>query len=103
MITATRETWTGRVLLVLLMVVTLLPFISLFTTALHPSGTYPPGLDWPGNPHWGNFAKAFQAAQMGELLKSSTLIVLGVVPLSLVVATMAGFAIGHLRMAGHRL
>ncbi|MFC6083982.1 carbohydrate ABC transporter permease [Sphaerisporangium aureirubrum] len=103
MITARREAWTGRVLLVLLMAITLLPFVSLFVTALHPPGTYPLGLDWPADPHWGNFAAAFEAARMGELLKSSTLIVLGVVPLSLVLATMAGFAIGHLRMPGRHV
>jgi raffinose/stachyose/melibiose transport system permease protein len=103
MIFARREAWTGRLLLVLLMAVTLLPFISLFVTALHPSGTYPRGLQWPDDPQWGNFADAFQAARMGELLKSSTLIVLGVVPVSLVIATMAGFAIGHLRIAGRQV
>ncbi|MDH2430809.1 carbohydrate ABC transporter permease [Sphaerisporangium sp. TRM90804] len=103
MITARREAWTGKLLLVLLMGITLLPFLSLFVTALHPSGTYPPGLSWPGDPHWGNFLQAFQAARMGELLKSSTLIVLGVVPLSLVIGTMAGFAIGHLRTAGRNV
>lgn len=102
MITARREAWTGRVLLVVLMAITVLPFVSLFTTALHPSGTYPAGLDWPSRPHWGNFAAAFRAAHMGELLVSSTLIVLGVVPVSLLLATMAGFALGHLRMAGRR-
>lgn len=102
MIVARREAWTGRVFLVLLMVVTIVPFISLFVTALHPSGTYPSGLEWPSEPRWSNFGTAFQAAHMGELLMSSTLIVLGVVPISLLVATMAGFAVGHLRMVGRR-
>jgi raffinose/stachyose/melibiose transport system permease protein len=103
MIVARREIWTARTLLVLLMAITILPFVSLFTTALHASGTYPLGLDWPSHPHWGNFADAFRAAHMDELLKSSVLIVLGVVPASLLIATMAGFAIGHLRMAGGRV
>ena len=103
MIVGRREEWTGRVLLVLLMVITLVPFVSLFTTALHPSGTYPAGLDWPSHPHWGNFTDAFRAAHMGPLLESSILIVVGVVPISLLLATMAGFALGHLRMAGRRL
>ncbi len=103
MIVARREAWTGRVLLVGLMAITVLPFASLFTTALHPSGTYPAGLDWPAHPRWGNFTAAFRAAHMGRLLESSTLIVLGVVPLSLLLGTMAGFALGHLRMAGRRL
>jgi len=103
MIVARREIWTARTLLVLLMAITILPFVSLFTTALHASGTYPLGLDWPSHPHWGNFSDAFRAAHMDELLKSSVLIVLGVVPASLLIATMAGFAIGHLRMAGGRV
>jgi raffinose/stachyose/melibiose transport system permease protein len=98
-----REAWTGRAFLVLLMVVTVVPFVSLFVTALHPSGTYPAGLEWPGEPRWRNFVTAFEAAHMVELLTSSVLIVLGVVPISLLLATMAGFAIGHLRMVGRRL
>jgi raffinose/stachyose/melibiose transport system permease protein len=103
MIVTRRETLTGRVLLVLLMVLTVLPFVSLFVTALHPSGTYPDGLSWPSSPRWGNFVDAFQAANMERLLLSSALIVLGVVPVSVLFGTMAGFAFGHLRMPGHRL
>jgi raffinose/stachyose/melibiose transport system permease protein len=102
MIFARREAWTGRVLLLVLMAATLMPFLSLLVTALHPSGSYPKGLEWPDDPQWGNFVTAFTAARMTELLKSSVLIVLGVVPISLVVATMAGFAIGHLRIPGRR-
>jgi len=100
---ARREALTGRVLLILLMAFTVLPFVSLFVTAVHPSGSYPPGLDWPSHPQWSNFVTAFRAAHMGELLLSSTLIVLGVVPASLLLATLAGFAIGHLRIPGRRL
>lgn len=103
MITGRRDALIGRVLLVLLMVITILPFVSLLLTALHRSGTYPSGLDWPSTLHWGNFSTAFRAAHMGELLWSSLLIVIGVVPASLVLGTMAGFAFGHLRMPGHRV
>src|SRR6185437_12114329 len=98
-----REAIIGRALLVLLMAFTILPFVSLFTTALQPSGTYPPGLEWPAHPQWGNFTQAFKAAQMGRLLESSVLIVVGVVPVSVLIATMAGFALGHLRMPGSRV
>ncbi|MEU0534437.1 carbohydrate ABC transporter permease [Amycolatopsis tolypomycina] len=97
-----RAGLTGRILLILLMAVTLLPFVSLFVTALHPAGSYPSGLAWPADPQWGNFARAFEVAHLGEFLKSSALIVLGVVPVSLLIATMAGFATGHLRMPGGR-
>ncbi|GEM00210.1 carbohydrate ABC transporter permease [Cellulomonas terrae] len=103
MIVSTRERWLGRVLLVVLMLITIAPFISLFVTALHPPGTYPAGLSWPEDPHWGNFAEAFQSAQMGKLLTSSLLIELGVVPIALLIGTMAGFALGHLRPPGGKV
>lgn len=97
-----RELVTGRALLVVFMVVTVLPFISIFTTALHPSGTLPSGLGWPEDPQWGNFAAAFEVANMGVLLASSAFIVAATVPVALVISTMAGFAIGLLRVPGSR-
>ncbi len=96
------ELWTGRALLIGLMTITILPFISIFTTALHPSGTVPNGLAWPAEPQWGNFVEAFNVANMTVLLGSSTFILIAVVPVSLVISTMAGFAIGHLRIPGSR-
>ncbi|MFL5725024.1 MAG: carbohydrate ABC transporter permease [Chloroflexota bacterium] len=99
---ARRELFAGRALLGLLIAVTILPFLSIFTTALHPSGSVPAGLSWPSDPQWGNFLEAFQVARMGALLGSSVFIVLAVVPLSLVISTMAGFAIGLLRIPGAR-
>lgn len=95
-----REVWTGRLLLIAVMAITLIPFVSLFVTALHAPGTYPDGLAWPEDPHWENFINAFTAANMGALLQSSVLIELGVVPLSLLFATLAGFALGHLKVPG---
>ena len=100
MIVSRRSSLTGGVLLIALMVLTLVPFLSLFTTALHPSGTYPSGLDWPSHPHWHNFIEAFHTANMGAIFTSSVLIVLGVVPISMAIATMAGFGLGHLRVHG---
>ncbi len=97
------ELYAGRALLLGLMVVTILPFISIFVTALHPSGTLPRGLEWPADPQWGNFVEAFNVANMTALLGSSVFIVLAVVPVSLVISTMAGFAIGHLRIPGSRM
>jgi len=99
-IVSRSEAWTGRLLLIVLMAITIVPFLSLFTTALHPSNTVPQGLEWPSDPQWGNFVEAFDQARMGALFISSILIVLGVVPVSVLIATMAGFAIGHLRIPG---
>jgi raffinose/stachyose/melibiose transport system permease protein len=96
------ELYAGRTLLLAMMALTFLPFLSIFTTALHPSGTLPRGLAWPDHPQWRNFVDAFKVANMGVLLESSTLIVLAVVPVAVAMATMAGFAIGLLRIPGAR-
>src|SRR5262245_15540065 len=103
MIVGRTEAWSGKLLLIVLMAVTIVPFLSLFTTALHPSGTVPPGLEWPADPQWGNFLEAFGQAHMDALLASSLLSVVGGVPGSVIIATMAGFAIGHLRIRGSRV
>lgn len=97
------ELWADRTLLIGLMMITILPLISIFTTALHPSGTVPMGLAWPAEPQWGNFIEAFKVANMTALLLSSSFIVVAVVPISLIISTMAGFAIGHLRIPGSRI
>jgi raffinose/stachyose/melibiose transport system permease protein len=97
------ELYAGRGLLLVLMTITILPFISIFMTALHPSGTVPSGLDWPADPQWGNFVEAFKVANMTALLASSTFIVIAVVPISLVISTMAAFAIGLLRIPASRV
>jgi raffinose/stachyose/melibiose transport system permease protein len=94
------ELYAGRAFLLVMMAFTVLPFLSLVTTALHPSGSLPSGLSWPAHPEWGNFVEAFNVANMTKLLASSTLIVVAVVPVSLVISTMAGFAIGLLRIPG---
>jgi raffinose/stachyose/melibiose transport system permease protein len=97
------ELWSGRALLVALMLFTILPFISIFLTALHPSMTVPGGLDLPPDPQWGNFVEAFDQAHMSALLASSTFLVLAIVPVALALSTMAGYAIGLLRIPGSML
>jgi len=94
------ELWSGRLFLLVLMVFTLLPFVSIFTTALHPSGTVPSGLEWYPHPQWGNFVEAFKVAQMPKLLLSSIFLVVYIVPAALLISTMAGYAIGLLRIPG---
>jgi raffinose/stachyose/melibiose transport system permease protein len=90
------STITARAIILGLMFVTILPFVTMFSAALAPSGTYPPGLQWPADPQWHNFVDAFNSANMGKLLVSSSLIALGVVPVSVLIGTMAGFGIAKL-------
>ncbi|MFG1495724.1 carbohydrate ABC transporter permease [Saccharospirillum sp. HFRX-1] len=91
-----RNPWIGRGLIVLLMAITLLPFLSMLSAALAPSGTYPVGISWPSDPQWGNFARAFEVANMGQMMLSSLLIVAGVVPLAVIMACLAGFGLSKL-------
>lgn len=102
MIGSRLELITGRLMMVLLIIVTLLPFLSMFSAALAPSGTYPLGLQWPTDPQWGNFVKAFNVSNMRALLWSSGLIVVGVVPISVTIATMAAYGIAQLGFRGSR-
>jgi raffinose/stachyose/melibiose transport system permease protein len=69
-------------------------------TALHPSNTVPGGLEWPADPQWGNFVEAFKVANMAKLMGSSSFILLAVVPIALIISTMAAFAISVLRIPG---
>jgi raffinose/stachyose/melibiose transport system permease protein len=88
----------GITLIVVAGLYSVVPLISMFTAALAPQGTFPTGLQWPEHPHWHNFVDAFQIANITTLLKSSTLIVLGVVPVAVLISTMAAYAITQLRI-----
>ena len=60
---ARREVYAGRALLVALIAITILPFLSLFTTALHPSGSVPLGLSLAGRPAVGQLPRGLQGRE----------------------------------------
>lgn len=88
----------GIILIVAAAIFSIVPLISMFTAALAPQGSIPQGLSWPADPQWHNFVDAWNVANITVLLKSSILIVLGVVPVSLLISTMAAYAISVLRI-----
>ena len=95
---------TSRILiLAALIVFTVLPLLSMITTALQQQGTAPSGLSFPTHPQWHNFVDAWNAADFLALLKSSTLIVLGVVPAAVVFSTLAGYGLSASRLPGRSL
>jgi raffinose/stachyose/melibiose transport system permease protein len=102
MISSQREVWIGRITLFVVLIVTLLPLLSMLSAALQPADRNPIGLVWPTDPQWINFVTAFEAGHVLELFQSSLGIVLIVVPASLIIATMAGYALGNLRIPGNR-
>ena len=80
------------------MLYSIVPLLSMISAALAHEGTFPDGLSWPRDPQWHNFVDAWNAANITTLLKSSSLIVLGVVPVSVLIATMAAYAVVVLRI-----
>lgn len=88
----------GIMLIVAAAVFSIVPLISMLTAALAPQGSIPQGLSWPADPQWHNFIDAWNVANITVLLQSSILIVLGVVPISLLISTMAAYAIAVLRI-----
>lgn len=102
MIGSRREAIVGRIVLIVVLIVTILPLISMLSAALQPADRNPTGLVWPTDPQWINFVTAFQAGHVLELMVSSLGIVLIVVPASVLIATMAGYALGNLRIPGNR-
>lgn len=90
----------GVALLLLAMAFSIFPLLSMLFTALQPQGTVPSGLSWPSDPQWHNFIDAWNVADITTLAGSSFLLVLGVVPLGVLLATMAGYALGQLRIPG---
>ncbi len=102
MIARKSEVLLGRLIVLAAIVYTLMPLLSMFSAALQPQGTIPRGFDWPDQPQWGNFVDAFNTANMAALLRSSLIIEAAVVPVSVLMATMAGYALGQLRIRGGR-
>jgi raffinose/stachyose/melibiose transport system permease protein len=88
-----RSRLPGIVLIVVAGLYSIVPLVSMLSAALAEQGTIPSGLAWPQDPQWHNFADAWTVANVTTLLQSSTLIVLGVVPFSILIAAMAAYAI----------
>jgi ABC-type glycerol-3-phosphate transport system permease component len=86
--------------LVAMALITLLPFVSIVLTALQPPGTLVSGLEIPRSPSFESFRTAWTTASFGSLLWSSVKICLAVVPIATVCATLAGYALGTMRVPG---
>jgi len=102
MIANRSEAVIGRIVLVVVLIATLLPLANMVSAALQPADRNPTGLTWPTDPQWGNFVTAFETGHVWTLMSSSALIVIGVVPISLLFGTLAGYALGNLRIRGGR-
>ncbi|WP_354529721.1 carbohydrate ABC transporter permease [Nakamurella sp. UYEF19] len=82
--------------------VTLLPFVSIILAAFQPSGALVSGISWPTAFSFDSFREAWTTAGFGTLLINSLIIAVVVVPLSVVLSTLAGYAFGVLRVPAGR-
>ncbi len=76
----------------------IIPVLSMLSAALLPQNVIPTGLNFTLHPQWHNFVDAWSLANMSTLLKSSVLLVVGVVPAALLISTLAAYAIVILRI-----
>ncbi|MGY1434699.1 carbohydrate ABC transporter permease [Streptomyces reniochalinae] len=98
--TGRTERWSGYVLLTAGAVAVVVPFLSVFLASMQPSGEPVVGMEWPERWSLDNYRQAWTVAGFSSLMRSSALIAVGVVPASLVLAGLAGYALGTMRLPG---
>ncbi|TQM64929.1 carbohydrate ABC transporter permease [Humibacillus xanthopallidus] len=98
MLRSLRDTAPKTILLTAAALFSVFPLISMFSAALAPQGSSPAGISFPTDPQWHNFVDAWNIANITTLVKSSTILVLGVVPIAMLISSMAAYAIAQLRI-----
>jgi multiple sugar transport system permease protein len=94
-----RGGWlTGHLLPILVAALFLLPLLWMVTAAMREPGLPPPrSVEWlPSSPRPDNFATLFELLPFGRYLANSLAVVALAVPLTIVTASMAGFAMALL-------
>ncbi|MEU0568166.1 carbohydrate ABC transporter permease [Nonomuraea sp. NPDC005983] len=89
-------------ILIVLAVMVLLPFAGIILAALHSPGAQISGLSIPGRWSWENFTLAWERGNFSNLMLSSVLIAVCVVPLTLVLATLAAYGLTIVKVWGNR-
>lgn len=97
---STAERWSGYALLTVLAIAVVIPFLSVFLASVQPAGTPVTGLSWPEEWSWDNYRQAWTVAGFADLIRSSLTIAVGVVPATLVLASLAGYALGTMDLPG---
>ncbi|NED96229.1 carbohydrate ABC transporter permease [Phytoactinopolyspora alkaliphila] len=100
--TRTGGTAVRYTLLVALAVTVLLPFVSIMLAALHLPGAQISGLSIPSEWSWRNFSLAWEQGNFSNLMRSSVIIAFCVVPLAVVLATLAAYGLAILKVWGNR-
>lgn len=88
--------------LIVLALTVLLPFVSIVLAALHAPGSQVSGLSLPDEWSWENFRLAWERGNFSNLMRSSLLIAFCVVPLAVLLATLAAYGLAVLKVWGNR-
>ncbi|RKE23441.1 carbohydrate ABC transporter permease [Streptomyces sp. TLI_171] len=93
----------GRAVMAAFCLAVIVPFAGIVLAALNPPGTVVGGISWPEHPTLASFGRAWSDAGFGQLLRNSTVVAAGVVPLALVCASLAGYAFALMEFRGRKV
>ncbi|WP_432520644.1 carbohydrate ABC transporter permease [Kineococcus sp. SYSU DK006] len=94
------EATANYVLLVVFAVLTLVPLVGVLLSAVTPEGELRVGFELPSRLSLGNFAQAWEQGGFSRYLLNSVLVAAGVVLLTALLSTLAGFAFATMRFPG---
>lgn len=98
-----REETIGYALLSLASLAAVLPVIGVIILALGPQTTSGGSLTLPSTPHFSNFASAWSQAGFGPALRTSAIITVVTVVVSVVLSVPAGYAFALMRFRGRSI
>ena len=103
--TATRtQVAMNYVLLTVCSAVAIYPLVGVFLASLYPSGpaSSPSGFALPPSWNWHNYIAAWQQGGFGETFQTSFIVAAVVVPASVLLSVVAGYAFATMRFRGSR-
>jgi raffinose/stachyose/melibiose transport system permease protein len=92
------------VLLILCSAVAVYPLLGVAFASLYPSGpgTSPSGFALPPSLEWGNYATAWEQGRFGESFTTSIIVAAVMVPASVILSILGGYAFATMRFPGSR-
>jgi raffinose/stachyose/melibiose transport system permease protein len=104
--TTTRTQVTlNYVLLILCATVVIYPLVGVFFASLYPTGpgSAPSGFALPPSFHWHNYVEAWQDGNFGASFRTSFIVAAVMVPASVGLSVLAGYAFATMRFPGSKL
>jgi raffinose/stachyose/melibiose transport system permease protein len=95
---STKASIASHVVLLAMMLVTLFPLVAALFAAMKEPGSPVMGLQWPDRWSLDTFMYAWDKAGFSDLMMSSLIVILFVVPIAMICALMAGYALGTLKL-----